>query len=302
MSGSASGKGWLALAILFASWFVAPAAHADKFSSHALHLRVGLHAAGLVQPPAGVAPPAAAAPAASGQVAQIAAAFAKMDLNKDGKVDVNEFVVADQKGILPLSGPGPAPAAIVAAPAAAAAVPAPSPAQAEEEIAELPPRLRKPPPLPRDIPEPPPPPRAPPPEPRPPPQPPMEGQLVGPPPSEDSLAPSNVTAMMANVPGLDLAGTDPVQAPNTPPPLPAGPPAMPRIVGMEQREPPKLPNFLMNPSPVAFGVDVAQSMPTKTWPLKVVSMPLPPGSSAEDANPLRASLLSLSSRRHSTRI
>merc|ERR1719456_618679 len=129
-------------------------------------------------------------------------------------------------------------------------------AQAKADpLKELPPHMRVPPPIPKAIPEPPPPPHAPPPEPNPPPQPPMEGQLVQAPPSESSLAPSNLTAL-EGVPGLDLDGSDPLQAPNTPPPIPV--PLPPPEVETDVPaigNPLKLPKELMKASPVSFGVD-----------------------------------------------
>jgi len=231
-------------------------------------------AAALPALPALPAVPLAAVPAAiaSPEALQAAELFAKMDLNRDGKVDVSEFVAAKQNGNLPLvAAPAPAPMLAVAVfspgPAVAAA---PGPA-AKPEVDFLPAHLMVPPPLPAQIPEPPPPPHAPPPEPAPPPLPPKEGQLVGPPPSDRSMEPAgNVSLGLSSAPGLDLEGSDPVQAPAVPVPLP--PPELPSTVpALEQPE--KLSEKLMEPSPVAFGLDSARTLPTKVWPTEVVNVP-----------------------------
>lgn len=261
-------------------------------SAHVAYGELRLHLRGVRRtpslPPAGVAPPAAAD-------AGIAATFAKLDVNKDGKVDSNEFVAGAAAGVLPLAA-APAPAPLLAPAPAPAVISAVSPASASaaEEEVEIPPHLLVPPALPQNIPEPPPPPHAPPPEPAPPPIPPTEGQLVMAPPSEDSVeAAGNVTEMMANVPGLDLDGSSPVQAPNTPPPLPEpmAPPPLPRVA-QPQSPPDPVPEELMKPSPVSFGLDMARALPAKMAPLGVVSVQ--PVKLTSD--PYRV-LLSLSSRK-----
>jgi len=260
-----------------------------------LHLRAGRQP--VVQPPNGVAPPASAT--------GIQATFAKMDMNKDGKVDSNEFAVAVQSGLFPggtAPAPAPAPTSMVVpiAPAYAPAA-APSAAKPTEEEEVLPPHRLIPPPLPQNIPEPPPPPRAPPAEPAPPPLPPREGQLVEAPPSEESLeASGNATEMMANVPGLDLDGKDPLQAPNTPAPLPKpmAPPDMPKIA-KPMSGPDALPESLMVPSTVSFGLDMARSLPAKMAPLGVVSQPPVQRLAVPSSDPYRV-LLSISSRRHTS--
>lgn len=266
MSGCRSSQAYCLLALLV---------YVTDAGSHVSRLRAGLHMHSTLrqEPPLGVA----AGPASSA-AAKIADMFARMDVNKDGKVDENEFVVAQQNGVLPLAAAAtaPAPAPFSAAspgPALPVAGAAPAPSVVEDEI--LPPHLMKPPPLPGSIPEPPPPPRAPPAEPQPPPLPPREGQLVGPPPSEHSMeAAGNVTAMVAGVPGLDLDGNNPLEAPNTPPPIPAPlmPPDMPQI--QKPMAPPgALDPALMSPQPVAFARDVARTLPGKEAALGVVSMP-----------------------------
>jgi len=260
------------LAVLCASCFLAVSG--AEISSRALHLRAR-QAPPQAFPPGGPAP-AAALPAVPVQVlqgpeaAQAAELFARMDLNRDGKVDVQEFMAAKQNGNLPLvASPAPAPMLVVApAPAVAAA---PGPAAKEPEVDFLPPHLMVPPPLPSQIPEPPPPPHAPPPEPAPPPLPPKEGQLVGPPPSDRSLAPAgNVSLGLSSAPGLDLEGSDPVQAPAVPVPLP--PPELPSTVPA-LAPPEKLSEKLMEPAPVAFGLDSARTLATKVWPTQVVAVP-----------------------------
>lgn len=283
-------------------------------NSRALHLRAGDHVPSTLnqqppvvmqQPTIGIvaAPALVAAPApAVGAAAKIADMFARMDVNKDGKVDQNEFVVANQNGVLPVAAsPGPAISAIGSPAPAPADAPAPAPSAAKKDkLPELPVSYRSPPPLPDNIPEPPPPPRAPPAEPAPPPQPPSEGQLVGPPPSENEMqSAGKATAMVASVPGLDLEGVSPLQAPNTPPPMPAplGPPELPPVVAPN---PPPLPLSLalMTPAPVAFGLDMARTIvKEKATPLSVVAMPPMPDFSVMSSNPLRTSLLGLSSHR-----
>lgn len=278
-----AGKHMLALAVFFAGCSSTQAAHAAAFSQ--THLRAGSHVVKQL-PPIGVAAVGAPAAVAAGSPLaapvspagkQIADLFAKMDANGDGKVDVNEFVVAEQGGILPMAGaPAPAPAVMVAAAPMVAVAPAPAPAEAEEDV--LPAHLQKPPPLPASIPEPPPPPRAPPPEPKPPPMPPREGDLVQAPPSDSQMESlGNVSQMMATQPGLDLDGSDPLQAPNTPPPIPAPlpPPGMPRMADPMQ-PPHALPEALMTPAPVAFGINMAHTFPSamKVVPLEVVAMPV----------------------------
>lgn len=251
-----------------AFWFLVLSVCGTKAASHASHLRA--HTAHWQQPPAGVA----AAPAVSDL-------FAKMDVNKDGKVDVNEFVVAQNTGILPLAAP--APAGVFAASPFAAPAPAPAPMPmpgAADEV--LPPHLMHPPPLPSDIPEPPPPPRPPPAEPMPPPQPPKEGQLVQAPPSDESVAASGVVNALtaSGVPGLDLDGNDPLQVPNTPPPIPPPmlPPDMPKL--FPPLAPPSKPDKnIMGPSPVSFGVDIARTLNQRTAEIEVVPMPTLPDSS-----------------------
>lgn len=300
------------------TWLLVLSSHGAAANSRALHLRAGVHVLSTLkqqppvvmqQPPIGmaIAPVLVAAPApAVGAAAKIAEMFAKMDVNKDGKVDQNEFVVANQNGVLPVAAaPGPAIAAIGSpAPAfAPAAAPAPAPLAAKTD--ELPVSHRSPPPLPDNIPEPPPPPRAPPAEPAPPPQPPSEGQLVGPPPSENSMqSAGKATAMVASVPGLDLEGTSPLQAPNTPPPMPAplGPPELPPVVA-PFGPPMPLSLALMTPAPVAFGLDMAHTIvKEKPTPLSVVAMPPMPDFSLMSSNPLRPSLLALSAHRRAAGI
>jgi len=257
-----------------------------------LHLR-----AGRVQPPPGVMQAPASATG-------IQATFAKMDMNRDGKVDANEFAVAVQSGVFPaVTAPAPAPAPTVVTPAnAPAAAPSAAPSAAkspDEEV--LPPHLLIPPPLPQNIPEPPPPPRAPPAEPAPPPLPPKEGQLVEAPPSEEALeAAGNATELMANVPGLDLDGKDPLQAPNTPPPLPVpmAPPTLPKVT-LPMSAPDPLPESLMAPSTVAFALDMARTLPAKMAPLGVVSLPPVQRLAVPISDPYRV-LLSISSRRHTS--
>lgn len=214
------------------------------------------------------------------------ATFDKLDLNKDGRIDRKEFLVAEHRNALVsmkvqavAAGASPAPVSVaapgfspivpqtlpVAAPAPVIAAP-PAPAPAPDNripVDQLPP-WATPPPLPEDIPEPPPPPGVPPREPEPPPLPPEEGQLVAPPPSEGALAPAgNLTEMMAEtLPGLDLEGRTPVQVPNTPPPLPKpiDPPALPLV--MQPRDPPPLLDpSLMTPAPREFGMDVGRMIP-----------------------------------------
>lgn len=286
--------------------------------SRALHLRAR-QAPPQAFPPGGPAPAPAALPAlpavplvASPEALQAAELFAKMDINRDGKVDVNEFVTAKQNGNLPLvAAPAPAPVLAVAVavlapgPAPVAAAPAGPP-----EVDFLPPHLMVPPPLPAQIPEPPPPPQAPPPEPAPPPLPPKEGQLVGPPPSDPSFQPAgNVSLGLSSAPGLDLEGSDPVQAPAVPVPLP--PPELPSTVPAIA-PPEKLNEKLMEPSPVAFGLDSARTLPTKVWPMEVVSVPNPlevkanlPAAAAPvslyTSGPYRV-LLSLSSHRQASQV
>lgn len=290
----------LSIAALFAYWSLASCINGAVASSLAPHLRGGVHfslmQAGAAAPPTNVAstmalptalptvlpktpPPQglmqpAGAPAAAPQ-GLIADVFARMDVDKDGKVDRSEFVHAQQTGTLSLS-PAPAPVGVASGSPAAAPGMAPGPAPAPSQE-ELPAHMLIPPPLPENIPEPPPPPRPPPAEPGPPPQPPSEGQLIGPPPSQNSMeASGNVHAMMAaGVPGLDLDGSDPLQAPNTPPPLPAPiePPELPKVF-MPFPPPQSLPSHIMKPAPVAFGVDVARMLPeARNSPLKVVPMP-----------------------------
>jgi len=230
-------------------------------------------------PPGGPAPaaalpalPAVPAAIASPEALQAAELFAKMDLNRDGKVDVNEFVAAKQNGNLPLvAAPAPAPMAVAAFSPGPAVAASPGPVAAAPEVDFLPQHLMIPPPLPAQIPEPPPPPHAPPPEPAPPPLPPKEGQLVGPPPSDRSMEPAgNVSLGLSSAPGLDLEGSDPVQAPAVPVPLP--PPELPSTVPA-LAAPEKLSEKLMEPSPVAFGLDSARTLPTKVWPTEVVTVP-----------------------------
>lgn len=309
-------------AVLPYTWLLVLSTHGAVVNSRALHLRAGDHVPSaqkqqppvvMQQPPVGmsIAPVLVAAPApAVGAAAKIADMFARMDVNKDGKVDQNEFVVANENGVLPVA-TAPAPAAISVsgprgspAPAPASA-PAPAPsAGKKDKLPELPVSYRSPPPLPDNIPEPPPPPQAPPAEPAPPPQPPREGQLVGPPPSESSMqSAGKATAMVASVPGLDLEGVSPLQAPNTPPPMPApeGPPELPPVA---PPNPPPLPLSLalMTPAPVAFGLDMARTIvKEKPTPLSVVAMPPMPDFSPLSSNPLRTSLLGLSSHRRSLR-
>lgn len=304
-----------ALAAVFTyTWLLVLSSHGAVASSRALHLRAGVQVPSTLrqqppvviqQPPIGMAlaPVLVAAPApAVGAAAKIADMFARMDVNKDGKVDQNEFVVANQNGVLPVAAaPGPAISAIGSPAPAPAYAPAPAPsAGKKDKLPELPVSYRSPPPLPDNIPEPPPPPRAPPAEPAPPPQPPSEGQLVGPPPSEDAMqSAGKATAMVASVPGLDLEGVSPLQAPNTPPPMPAplDPPGLPPVVAPN---PPPLPLSLalMTPAPVAFGLDMARTIvKEKATPLSVVAMPPMPDFSLMSSNPLRTSLLGVSSNR-----
>lgn len=285
------------MASVFTYWLLASCLNGADASSRATHLRRGVHVTLMQFPPGATTtilpetpPPQgllgatgaasqalmqpAGAPAGASQ-ALVADIFARMDVNKDGKVDCTEFANAQKTGVLPLA-PAPAPSGLVpGSPGAAPGMaPGPAPAPAQEE---LPAHLLIPPPLPENIPEPPPPPRPPPAEPGPPPQPPSEGQLIGPPPSQDSMeASGNVHAMMASgVPGLDLDGIDPLQAPNTPPPLPApiSPPELPKVV-MPFPPPQPLPPHIMKPAPVAFGVDMARTLPkARKPPLEVVPMP-----------------------------
>lgn len=218
-------------------------------------------------PPLGVV---GQAPAASQNPLDI---FAKIDMNKDGKVDPNEFSISMQNGAIPV--------AMAPAPGSVSMAPAPAPARAPvkglvEE--ELPAHLMVPPPLPDGIPEPPPPPRPPPAEPVPPPQPPTEGQLVGPPPSDRSIeAAGNVSALEASVPGLDLDGSNPLQSPNAPPPMPMPVPVMPPdMAQLPPLAPPgSLDPMLMSP-PVSFGIDVANTVPAMKAALDVVAMPVMP--------------------------
>jgi hypothetical protein len=249
--------------------------------------------------------------AVSSEASKIAGLFSKLDVNGDGEVDVHEFVVAEKNGVLPtVPGPAPAPAAAVlpGTNVTAASV------NATHKIAELkahlagsltnnasswstsnvsswsnstssvilpsssppevlPPHLRKPPPLPDNIPEPPPPPRAPPPEPLPPPLPPQEGQMVGPPPSDESLeASGNLAAVLEAAPALDLDGVNPVQVPAPPDPL--EPPSLPRLA-KPFAAPQSLPEHLMQPSPVAFGVDSVRALPAKLAALTAWSFTSP---------------------------
>jgi len=281
------------LAAAFTCFLLGSFGHGVEAHSRVSHLRSGLHITRTIKqaPPLGVAPPSPA-------VSPAAQMFARMDVNKDGKVDENEFVTAQQNGVLPLAA-APAPATLVAAsPLAAGPGPAPGPApSAVDEYEDLPPHLRVPPPLPQDIPEPPPPPRAPPAEPQPPPQPPREGQIVQAPPSERSLqAAGNVTAMMmSGVPGLDLEGADPLQAPNTPPPIPVPlpPPSLP-LVAPPLAPPVALNPVLMGPSPVAFGVDMAHTLAGRSAALGIVRMPSMPDMALLGSNPLRANPLRVS--------
>lgn len=246
-----------------------------------------------------LAPPGLGGPP-SPAAAALSAKFAVLDANKDGKVDITEFMHGMASGLVPaaMAAPGPAPGLFVGGPAAApvvtAVAPAPAPAPSDP-YADLPPHLRVPPPLPDNIPEPPPPPRAPPAEPAPPPLPPAEGQLVGPPPSEDSIeAAGNLTAMMASVPGLDLGGKNPLAAPNTPPPIPVPlpPPELPKVV-KPMAPPLPLDASLMTPAPVAFGIDMARALPSRDTPLHAVPMPSMPKFLKPE--PGRASLLGISS-------
>lgn len=251
-----------------------------------LHLRSG--SAKQVPPPVNQAAAAAVAPAAAPDQG-IADAFAKMDLNKDGKVDVNEFVVAEKakRGAAPAPAPllAMAPAAVMAPPA-----PAPAPAAATDEVPE---HLMIPPALPDNIPEPPPPPRAPPAEPLPPPLPPAEGQLVQAPPSEAQMEQIAKSSYIASPPAVDLKGKDPLSAPNTPPPLPSpvAPPPMPQFIS-SMAAPEPLKDSLMKPSPVAFGIAAARTLPDAT-PLKAVAMHAVP---VINIDPYRV-LLSMSSQR-----
>jgi len=308
-------------AVFTYTWLLVLSSHGVAANSRALHLRAGVHVPSTLkqqppvvmqQPPIGmaIAPVLVASPApAVGAAAKIADMFAKMDVNKDGKVDQNEFVVANENGVLPVAAaPGPATAAIGSPAPAPAYAPAPAPAPSaakKDKLPELPVSYRSPPPLPDNIPEPPPPPRAPPAEPAPPPMPPSEGQLVGPPPSENSMqSAGKVSAMVASVPGLDLEGESPLQAPNTPPPMPAplGPPELPPVVAPN---PPPLPLSLalMTPAPVAFGLDMARIIvKEKATPLSVVAMPRMPDFSLMNANPLGTSLLGMSSIRRAAGI
>eukprot|EP00427_Karlodinium_veneficum_P021043 CAMPEP_0169107316 /NCGR_PEP_ID=MMETSP1015-20121227/24815_1 /TAXON_ID=342587 /ORGANISM="Karlodinium micrum, Strain CCMP2283" /LENGTH=402 /DNA_ID=CAMNT_0009168835 /DNA_START=119 /DNA_END=1327 /DNA_ORIENTATION=- len=228
-------------------------------SSHALYLRSGRSQTRQKQPTIGM------------DVSRTT--FDQLDLNKDGKIDAQEFLAAQRAAATSRSNAismNVQPSFAVAPSAASPGVPlsiapsvvatAPAPFEAIN-VEDLPEHMR-PPPLPSDIPEPPPPPRVPPREPQPPPFPPKEGQLVGPPPSEASvIAAGNLTQVMAEgVPGLDLDGTSPLQAPNTPPPVPVPvlPPDLPQTVA-SQKPPPPLDPALMTPAPQAFGMDVARS-------------------------------------------
>jgi hypothetical protein len=258
------------LAVVLTYWILALYANGAQANSRVTHLRAALkqqpqtlNTFEVIHPPSGVVAQAPASP-------EVANAFAKMDLNKDGKVDVTEFANAQKNGMLAHPGllaPGPAPGP--------APAPGSAPAPASLKAEDLPPHLR-PPALPERIPEPPDPPRPPPAEPAPPQLPPREGQLVGPPPSEDAVeAAGNLTGLMVGVPGLDLDGRDPLQAPNAPPqiPEPLLPQQLPRIFGAFP-PPQKLPPAIMTPAPVAFGVDVARTLPqARKSPLAVPPTP-----------------------------
>lgn len=250
-------------------WLLTFFAYGVEANSRVLHLRPGLRTSLKQQPPGGVV--AAAAPAApQGNLADM---FARMDTNKDGKIDCTELANAQHSGAFSLA---PAPAPFAGSPSMAsitAGGPAPVPA-----ANQLPPHLLVPPSLPSKIPEPPPPPHAPPQEPGPPPQPPREGQLISSPPGEESLETSgNLAAMVVNdVLGADLDAADKetLQAPSKPAPLPSSilPPELPKVF-RPFPSPRSLPPHLMTPAPVAFGVDMARTLPdVKKAPLSVVPM------------------------------
>lgn len=238
------------------------------------------------QPPAGMVPPAP--PAAAALTPRDM--FDRMDLNKDGKVDVNEFLKAQSTGVLPIAGV-PAPGAAVAPGAApgAAAGPAPAPGPAPEGAYG---EHLVPPALPQDIPEPPAPPKAPPAEPLPPPQPPKEGQLVAPPPGQQAMETvGNMTALMASAPGLDLNGGSPISAPGLPPPMPVPilPPDLP-VIMTPMRPPQPLDTALMEPSKASFGTDMGSTIPdtaaatpdASKW-TQVVAMPAIPAETPDNA-------------------
>merc|ERR1719401_2296463 len=134
--------------------------------------------------------------------------------------------------------------------------------------------------------------------------PPKEGQMVLPPPSDRSMEAGGKLAklMTEGVPGLDLDGNTPVQVPNTPPPMPPpmDPPRLPRIIPPE-KPPPALDPALMTPAPVAFGLDVARTIPNLYGPSKEsngVMMPAMPDFSALKHNPKGVSFLSRASTLH----
>lgn len=279
------------LAVVLTYWILALHAIGAQANSRVTHLRAALkqqpqtlNTFEVIYPPSGVV---AAAPASP----EVANAFAKVDLNKDGKINVTEFYRAQQNGFFApgaASGNSPAPA-----PGPAEYLPqhmrlggfSPAPSVKAEDL----PPWKRPPALPERIPEPPDPPRPPPAEPAPPQLPPKEGQLVGAPPSEDSMEfAGNLTGLMVSVPGLDLDGRDPLQAPNAPPVLgyqiqaPLLDRQLPRTFGFfppPQRLPPAimtpgLPPAITTPAPVAFGVDVARTVPqARKSPLAVPAMP-----------------------------
>jgi len=266
-------------------WFLASTSHSADATWSTSHLRAGIHihrAREKQLPPAGVA---------SAPVSAIMDLFTKLDANGDGKIDVNELAMARHYGILPVSSPAPAPAPGSSPGGVPAFAPGPSPVPAEDS---LPPHLLHPPPLPSDIPEPPPPPPPPPKEPQPPPLPPREGQLVNAPPSEENMKSSGmVNTLMSGVPGLDLAGNDPVLAPNTPPPIPVPlpPPELPKAFA-PLAPPSTLDKSIMGPSPVGFGTDIARTLPAgvsnNTAPTGIVPMPevpaVPPPQSSQNGN------------------
>jgi hypothetical protein len=121
----------------------------------------------------------------------------------------------------------------------------------------------------------------------------MEGQYIGPPPTEQSMeAAGNLTDLMAEgVPGLDLDGNTPIEVPNTPPPIPAPlePPQMPPVLPPQEKPPPL---DLVTPAPVAFGLDVARTLPQRQSSPEM-TMPSLPDFSAMKQNPKGTLLVSI---------
>merc|ERR1719456_1339840 len=96
--------------VVSALWFLACYIFEANGALHTSRLRTVLH--GRQQPPLGMV---AAAPGSA-----VADLFAKMDVNKDGKVEPNEFVAAAAAGVLGAAAPAGA-AGVAASPGAAVA-------------------------------------------------------------------------------------------------------------------------------------------------------------------------------------